>query len=365
MFSFLPDIRQTNQPCPLETEPSTASSPRTTCSTIADGLHRKLGNPQSMSSSSKPNSPAPFFPRRRQIMIANDSAECGRLAARFYLTRSFRHLAYVHMLLSRRWSNERAQAFQKEASNAGATCAVYLPPNDTDTDWSVECCRLGAWLRALPKPCGILAANDNRAIQVIQICHDLDITIPDQISVLGVDDDDILCDTCRPRLSSISPDFQTGGYMAAQALDEMLTTGKKPSDRLSYGEPAIIERESTYDPKGTTRIVSCARDFIRQHHQDNIGTKDIATAVGVSSRTLERRFIASTGLSPLASLTKARLEHARNLLLSSSTPIGEIFKIVGFGSPSRLAVAFKQEYGKTMRHMRQEDSAPQSQRPRF
>ena len=295
--------------------------------------------------------PSPILAAQRNAFIDDDNKAIGHAAARFFLVRGFRHFAYVPPLLPRRWSNERAQAFTETVTAAGCTCATF-EDEKSRSDWGVIEQRLVSWLHALPKPCGLLGANDDRAIQVLRICELAKISVPGQISILGVDNDEFTCTFARPSLSSIEPEFEHCGYLAAEALHHLMTGGKPPEQIIRYGNPRIVERDSTQDPRGTARIVSRAKSYISEYAASGITIQDVAAAAGVSTRTLERRFAAVGASSPQEELVAVRIALAQRLLRDTTTPIGEIAPLCGFGSDIYLKIAFKKRCGMTMREYR-------------
>lgn len=298
------------------------------------------------------NAPTAILSTQRQMFIDDDNPAIGRLAAEFFLKRGFRQAAYVPPLLPRRWSDERAAAFRDTFRAGGGVCTTFADSRRTARDWGREERRLADWLAALPKPCGLLGANDDRTLQVLRVCALAGVGIPGQISILGVDNDDFSCTFARPTLSSIEPEFERCGYLAAETLHRLMA-GAAPKERVvRYGNPRVVERDSTLDPNGTARIVSRARAYIADYAVRGVGIADVARAAGVSPRTLERRFAALGGVPPAAELRAARIAAAKRLLRDTSTPIGDIAPLCGFASDIPLKIAFKKACGLTMRAYR-------------
>ena len=292
-------------------------------------------------------------PGARQVNIDNDSAACGRIAAEYLAVHNLPHLAYAHMRMPRDWSDLRAHAFQETAQAKGLDCSVY-PPSDRNQKEDESA--LLKWLKSLPKPCGILGANDARAMQIIDLCRQCGIAIPGQIAVMGVDNNDLSCDFARPSLTSIEMQDEYAGYLAAETLDKMMR-GKGVPDRLVYGSPKIVERDSTLDPKGTARIVNRARQFIAANFHQQISADDIARATGVSRRTLERRFLDAGLDAPANELRERRLSEMRTQIQKTSTPLSEIASACGFTSYHAAQAAFLRRYQMTPRDARQSVSS--------
>jgi len=299
-----------------------------------------------------PERHAPFLRRARQVSFENDSSACGALAAESFARHGFCHVAYVHMLVHRFWSDERAEAFRQTAQTHGMDCSIYEVSKDAVLDWGAEEARFAEWLRALPKPCGILGANDMRAMQIIQVCNRIGISIPDQVSIMGVDNNDIACEFMRPSLTTIEAEHEQAGYLAAQTLHRMMCGRPPKEEMVRYGNPRIIARDSTLDLNGTARIVTRAREFMQRFYADDISVGDVAKAAGVSRRTLERRFADVGEDSPKQVLMSIRIAAMKRLLSETTESINEIERRCGFASGLAAKTAFKAATGLTMREFR-------------
>ena len=292
--------------------------------------------------------PSSAFLTARQACVDNDNAAIGRLAAEFFVRRNFSHLAYVQTIQQRSWSDARASAFCEAAHAHGCQISVYETPERRFRGWGQEERRLAAWLKSLAKPCGLLAANDFHALHVLRVAALAGIDVPGQLSVLGVDNNDLYCEFSRPDLSSIEPEFEHCGFLAAETLHRMMSGKTPPRGVIRYGNPKLVERNSTFDPSGTARIVTAAKAFITANATRGISVADVAAAVGTSQRTLERRFSAIGAGTVSAELMNVRLKNVCKLLADTSTPIGEIAHQCGFNSNVRLKIAFRNVFGKTM-----------------
>lgn len=293
-------------------------------------------------------------PRHRaHVVISVDDAALGERAAEVFARRGLRALAYfggAHILSpigDRLHSACRASALQKAAEALGLTvsvCAVHGQLN-----WAEETERLSQWLLTLPHPCGVLAYNDEHAQMVVNACRLTHLRIPDQIQLIGIDNDIAVCENLRPTLTSIQPDFEGAGFLAAQKLDEMLKNGcPRKTETFLYGVRSIAERASTQDIRGGGRLVGLAREYIRQHATEPITAAQIAKELNVSPRTLERRFCEILHCGVAKTLRDYRLECACALLRETDRTINDISCNVGFDSPNHLKAAFKKAFGMTM-----------------
>ena len=287
---------------------------------------------------------APFC--NAAVMI--DDEALGREAARYFLRRGLDNLAFVGNvdMLEDSHQTPRLEAFRSVAFEAGATFDEFRPPRDGRGG---EVPALAAWLSRLPLPCGVLAYNDSRAQCVIDACHLAGLDIPEQIQIIGVDNDEMICENTSPTLTSIQPDFEGGGYLAAQLLDEMLAKGlpKKPVMR-TYGIKTLVERASTQDVKGGARLTTRAMEFMRLNFVRSIDVRDVAATLNVSRRTLEKRFVQVRGEGVAHALRRLRLDNACRLVCETAKTIPEIAYECGFVSSKHLMTLFKRTYGMPM-----------------
>ena len=290
---------------------------------------------------------------RAHVVLSVDDTSLGECAARFFTRRGLRALAYFggsHNLSAigdRLHSARRIRAMQETAKALGLTVSVYDAHGQLN--WAEETERLSQWLLALPHPCGVLSYNDEHAQMVVNACRMAHLQIPDQIQLIGIDNDIAICENLRPTLTSIQPDFEGAGFLAAQKIDEMLRNGcLRKAETIHYGVRSIVERASTQDIRGGGRLVGFAREYMRQHATEPITALQVAKELKVSPRTLERRFreILHCGVAKI--LRTYRLERACTLLRETDRAINDISCNVGFDSPNHLKAAFKKAFGLTM-----------------
>ena len=296
----------------------------------------------------------------RAMDIRIDDARLAEAAAALLMKRGLVHFAYVDEL--ERYSETersklRGDAFVECLTRNGFACARFSSTIN-GTNWSNELYRLADWLTELSKPCGIMAYADICAKRIYDACRIARLRIPDQIRIVGVDNDVSLCENLSPTLTSIEPDFELCGYLAGQLLFDRLTKSSpdKPRSR-SCGVKSIVERASTQDVKGGGRIVSAACEIIRLHGSDEIGVADVAAKLNVSRRLLEMRFRDVLGTGVAEELRRVRLERVCRQLRSTNLSIGEISAKSGFSSSSHLNALFRKTYGMTMRDWRNATTA--------
>jgi LacI family transcriptional regulator len=303
-------------------------------------------------------------PQTRSVSWVNhDSRTIAETVAAFFLQRKFRYFAYVDTVPQAAWSRERLEAFTNRLRTAGYGCAVYTPPSPTESDdWGLEQPRLRAWLEALPKPCGLMVAMDLRAKQVLDTCLAATIRVPEEIAVIGVDNDETICENTRPSLSSVLPDFEGGGYLAAELLDSLMREGSRKAVRFTYGVKRIVHRLSSLDIRVSSPLAATALEFIRLNACAGITVTDVARRLNVSRRFAEIHFREARGHSILEEIQRQRLDRVRALLRETDLPIGEIGARCGYGTETYLKALFKTRFGTTMRDYRKSPRSAESPR---
>lgn len=291
-------------------------------------------------------------PLRNKVRVLLDNAAVGRLAAQHLLSLGLQHFGYYGDRLHRNWSLLRDTAFQAAIQAAGFTCSV-LHPEQASESWRANNAQLIRWLTALPKPIGLFAAMDINALHVINACAEAGLRMPQDVAILGVDNDEIVCNGITPTLSSIQCDFTAAGFMAAQLLDRQMRRVPLKQKVYSYGVKGVVVREST-------RAEACIHDFlakrayefIRINSGAGISVTDIVRHLHVSRRLLEMRFRVAYGCSLLDAMQKIRLERVCKLLISTSLSLNEICAQCGYRSETHARRVFKKQMGCTMRDYR-------------
>ena len=232
-----------------------------------------------------PASGIPYF--------ATDNEAVARMAAEHLLGQGFSRLAYVGVPRNRYnvWSQKRARAFKQRAAEAGVPCSLYVGRHLSTRKWNELQRGLAQWLRSLQKPVGVMAANDARARHVLEACRTIGVRVPEEVAVIGVDNDELMCELTDPPLTSIEQGARGVGYRAAELLDRMMSGKEGDADRQLCRCPSgssAAARPITLPSK--TPDVAAAVRFIRQHACEHIRMADILDVVGVSRSTLEVRF---------------------------------------------------------------------------
>ena len=220
--------------------------------------------------------------------------------------------------------------------------------------WMRELERAAKWVAELPKPCGIVAYSDNLARLLLDACHFAHINVPGQVAIIGIDDSSDICETTVPTLTSILPDFEASGYLAAELLERSFSSKRAKSVIKSYSVKRVTERASTMDMRGGGRIVSAAQTKIRAQALDpKFCVSALAHQLNVSTRLLELHYKRIVGRRLTATIRDMRLDAIRDRLLKTSSPIGEICASCGFRTTNAAQIAFRKRYGQSMRDARQ------------
>lgn len=281
---------------------------------------------------------------RSLAWFETDDGAIAHLAAEHLLERGFKNFAYAADERFN-WSNWRCEHFQNCVRAAGRSCDVYRPKRGFSANEEEQVDDLGNWIRGLPKPVGIMACYDFRGQQVLDICRRIGVAVPDGVAVIGVDNDDMLCELSDPPLSSVMPNTHRTGFEAAQLLDEMMS-GKKAKGETHLIPPlGIGTRQSTDVLAIDDRNVARAIHFIRQHACDGIKVKDVLKAVPHSRRLLASRFKKLLGRTPHEEILRVKLNRVKQLLTDTDLPLEEIAERAGFPHVEYLSVAFRREVG--------------------
>jgi LacI family transcriptional regulator, galactose operon repressor len=286
-------------------------------------------------------------PLSRVSEICPDSRKAARMAAEHLLERGLRRFAFVG-IDGRIWSSQREEGFRERIEEEGLSCHIYRPPRARrDREWAREQVYLAAWLRTLPRPLGLMATNDDRGREVLEACHLAGVQVPDEVAVVGMDDDQLLCELSSPSLSSVALNMDQGGYEAAELLDRLMSGKAKGPRRILVEPTGVVTRRSTDVLAMEDRTVAAALRFIRENAQGKIQVRDVLREVPISRRSLEMRFRREVGRSLHAEIQRTRLSEAKKLLKETDLPMPRLAELSGFGSASYLGMVFRRETGMT------------------
>jgi LacI family transcriptional regulator len=281
----------------------------------------------------------PVLPR-----VSTDDVAVGRLAAAHLLSLGLPHFAFFGTR-PHYFSFLREKGFKEAIAAAGLSCHVLL---DSSADGSeLVDGALEAWLRGLPKPIGVLASTDSRALQVLAMCRKTGTAVPKSVAVLGVENDDVFCELATPPLSSIALATRQIGYEAARMLDRLMA-GEQPATGQVLVPPAgVVPRRSTDVPAVLDPDVAAAVRYIALHVRDDLQVADVLREVPMSRRSLEQRFLKALGRTPAAEIRRAQVEVAKQMLAETDEPMARVALAAGFSNAKQLGAGFQHETGLT------------------
>ena len=286
------------------------------------------------------------------LYVNSNNVQVGEVAAKELLSLGLPSYAFVDRPEVLFWGEIRRESFQEAIRLHGKDCHVFsCPQKRMEMQWRKA---LGAWLKALPKPCGVFAVHDPVADEVLRQATVLGIRVPEDIAVVGVDNDQIICERTTPSLTSIGLDFEQGGYLCAQLLDGRIKNPDLSDVRLLFGVTFVAKRLSTRRSRQSDRRVIKAIGYIRRTACDGATVPMVAAVMGLQRRMAEVIFRRETGRSIHEEICDVRLERVKSLLRNPKQAITPIAQLCGWKSPAALRAAFLASHGKSMREWRDE-----------
>lgn len=281
--------------------------------------------------------------------IRSDDEAIGRMAAEHLLERGFKSFGFCGFK-GEAWAQRRRKGFLDAITERGFPCGVYESywKGPKALRWDTDQDRISAWLQTLPRPLGVGTCSDARGQHLLESCRRLDLAVPENVAVIGVDNEEQLCRLCDPPLSTVLPNARRIGFAAAELLQKMMSTGKTPA-RAEWVIPpvGVVARQSTDvlaidDPK-----VAAAVRYIRENACQGICVDDVLRQVPISRSLLELRFREQLGRTPHAEIRHVQLERARQLLIESEIPLKQVAQLAGFVHVEYFNYFFKQSIGQT------------------
>ena len=277
-------------------------------------------------------------------IVGNNDA-IGRMGAELFLNRGFRNFAFCG-IGNIFWSHDRCEAFCRRVAEAGFRTDTWcgeigrsrFEPGDKSS-------ALVEWLKDLPKPLALMACNDECGQQVVEACVMAGLKVPEEIAVLGVDNDELMCVLSEPSLSSIELNAERSGYEAAEILDRLMRGEPTPSKRIVVQPKRIVLRRSSDVVAIEDIIVAEAIRYINRNRRRHLQVSEVADAVMVSQRTLQKRFRKALGRSVRDEIRRARTELASKMLTETNLSIKQVARKLGCNSSKHISRYFKKEKG--------------------
>jgi LacI family transcriptional regulator len=298
----------------------------------------------------KPLVVAPFdadIPSAGRVDV--DDEQVGRLVAQHLMSKGLSHFAFWGERFHYSWQRERgyAAALAERGFAPARLADVARRPREFDEYWAFPDRRLVEWLRALPKPVGVFASHDPLGRILVGVAAHLGLNVPDEVAVVGVNNDDLICEMAHPPLASVAIPWEKIGYEAARIMEEIIAGARPPAAPVLLPPLEIVERLSSDVLAIPDRRVAAALRHIRDHACSPMAIRDVLKTVPLPRRTLERRVREYLGRSPAEELARLRLAQAKALLARTDLPMPDVAERCGLSNGERLAVLFRRLTGQT------------------
>lgn len=281
--------------------------------------------------------------------VGVDNGLIGQAVAEHFLNRGYRHFA-VYGLDTETFFIQRVQNFVTRLQQRGHPCTQLTgSASDRPADWEASQTRLIAQIRSLPKPVGIFAANDQLGVHLLDACLRAVLAVPEEIAVVGCENDETLCTLATPPLTSVELDGPRVGYEAARLLDNLMRPKKgaasaRHQSAILIPPRQIITRESSDDLVITDALIARASRLIRQRNHEGLTVDDLCLALNASRSTIERRMKAALGRTPKDEILRLRFRDVERLLLTTDLTLDQIAERTGFTHASYFQAAFRNRY---------------------
>lgn len=317
-----------------------------------DGLLVRIETPQMLEIVRKLNVPTVnlrnTLPDVDLPYVSVDNAKVAQLAYEHLADRGLREFAFCGRSIGGNpVLQQRQDHFCKLVETHGGRCHIYNPATQGAEDWEDEQANLCEWISRLPRPIGIMACNDERGLQVLDAARRIGVRVPDDVAVIGVDNDEALCELSIPPLTSIDVNAEAIGYHAAGLLDQMMNGATAPTSELRLPPRAVVTRRSTDVIASEDEDVAWAVRYIRANACRGLRASDVFNHLGMGRTTLQERMKRYTGRTVHGEIQHVRLQKAQNLLATSDLTIKQVARESGFSSVQYLTRVFRAMTGET------------------
>lgn len=284
--------------------------------------------------------------------LTGDYIGTGAMAAKFFIKRRYRNFAFYGNK-GVVWSRERAEGFRKEIEKMGGNYYYFESENLDEEQWSSSHVQLDNWLLSLPKPIALFACDDSFALQVSEICKINNISIPDEIALLGVDNDELICTLSDPPISSIVLDVEKGGYEAGRLIDQLIRGERTEPFNIIIHPTRFELRKSTEKYNISNEYVLKIVNYIEEHLTSEINIEELTAMVPLSRRNLEVKFKHEMGTTLYQFLLNRRIDYFTHLLLTTNRSLFDLAIEAGFSDYKNISRLFKKMKGYTPLEFRQ------------
>jgi len=285
-------------------------------------------------------------------VVKTDSAAIAKMASEHLIEKGFKNFAFCGFD-NFEWSNNRKLFFCQYNDQAGFKTYVYRSPKNVKVDdWEKEQRHVSEWLKTVPKPVGVFASNDDRGQHILEVCKLLGYKVPEDVAVIGVDNDPMVCEIGDPPLSSIAMNVESAGYESAKLLDQLIDEKRIEGPQILVSPTHVVQRQSSDILAVNDPEVAAAIRFIKENAKNKILVKDIVKTTNVSRRTLEQRFMKTIHRSIHDEIRQVRVEWISKLLIETELPISHIASFFDFTDVEHISRYFKKTKGIGLREFR-------------
>ena len=290
--------------------------------------------------------------------VGCDNVQIGRLVSEHFLERGYSHFA-AYSLHTERFFIERVQSFVSEIERRGGSCALLPEANpDSALDWERNQARLVAWISELPKPVGIFAASDQLGVRLLDACQRAGVAVPEEVAVVGAENEETLCSFATPRLSSVQFDGFSVGLAAAEMLDRLMRGESLKKREVLIPAKGVVVRESSDEYVINDKLVARAARLIRENASTGLTVEMLCETLNASRSTLDRRMKAALQRSPKEEILRIRFRQVERLLKETDLTVDAIAEQTGFAHAHYLQTVFKESRGQTPGQFRKENQPP-------
>ncbi|MEN8254954.1 MAG: DNA-binding transcriptional regulator [Verrucomicrobiota bacterium] len=277
--------------------------------------------------------------------ILGDDRQIGTMAANYLTEKGFRHFGFCGFE-NMWWSVDRGHFFAEHLLGKGFSVNVYPSHAEQElSSWAEEPDFMADWIKTLPKPCAVFACTDDRCRQLSEACKRAEVKVPEEVALLGVDNDELVCDFASPPLSSIVLNAEKTGYDAAAVLHRMMQGEAIGEITIPIPAPRIVTRQSTDIVAIDDPVVANALNHIREHYRKGITVSEIASTTGVSRRVLELHFRKSLDRSVYEEVLRLRMNHACVLLMETNLSVAQIAEALNYDEIKYFSRGFRKVVG--------------------
>ncbi len=287
--------------------------------------------------------------------LTGDYVDTGKMAAQYFINKKFKNFAFYGNK-GVVWSRERAEGFMQEIQNVGGNYFYFESEGLSENEWSNSHTDLDDWLISLPKPIALLACDDRFALEVSEICKINNIQIPDEISLLGVDNDELICNLSDPPISSILLEVEKGGYEAGRLIHQQIKERKNIPFNIVIDPVRIEERKSTDKYNIDNKYILTIVRYIEENFNTDLSIETLTQLVPLSRRNLEVKFKKELGISIYQFLLKFRVDYFSKLLINTDRSLFDIALECGFNDSKNISRVFKKMKGLSPAEYRKQNS---------